>query len=235
MHSYTIDVGGSRWLTSAPTELTADHAVHSSSDGGLVLVSMDNIQGSDVLGEFSGVVQRWSLPARRVKGDAVVTSSVAPRDDSSSGVVVLETRIFVGVDGTTLRFNTTLPVGITGASVSVGRGVAATADAWGEPSTSFPSFTIVGNGSTGQGKLGSGLGFVSYSEIGFGPTAGVFPKGYKSGENAWDGVPLVFMDPEGGTAAVLSPSVQFYDTTFGLGGPADRAVRASVIDKSAEG
>ena len=240
-HSYTINVGGSLWLTSGPTELTAGHSVHSSSEG-LVLVSTDRIQGSDALGKFSGVVQKWSLSGHMLQGDDVVTSSAPPQGNSSRlphGTVVLETRIFVGVDGTTLRFNTTLPLGVTGASVSAGRGVAATADAWGQPSTSFPSLTIVGNGSSDQGKLGGGLGFVSYSEIGFGSTAGVFPTGYKSGENSWDGVPLVLVDPEGGIAAVLSPSVQFYDTVFGLGGPADHAVCASftanMIDKSRGG
>jgi hypothetical protein len=247
---FTVDVGGTRWLASGQTELTVGHVVHSSADGGLVLVSATDIEGSDALGRYSGVVLKWSLGGNKTRhrsSSSINTSSTAhghPQSTPASGVgtpnrdtgalttrapggsdIVLETALFIGVDGTTLRLNTTLPLGAAGASVLAGHGAPATAAAWGTPSTAFPSFEI----GVGGSKLGNGLGFVSYSEGGLGPTAGVFPTGYKAGEVAWDGVPLALVDRDSNTAAILSPSTKFYDTVFGVQGPADHPVRSASL------
>lgn len=201
---YSLTFNGELWLDSGPTEVTVDGKVRSSADGSLILTSTDLISGTDALGQYTGVAQSWSLA-----GHAGINSSRRAPMVDGGGVMV--TAFLMGADGATLRFNTSFPAGVRGASVLAGRGEAATFAAWGTPSTAFPSFSL------GKGRLATGpnpLGYVGYQEIGR-PSGGIFPVGYKgSGEE--DGVPLALVDPLTQTAAMLSPSAQFYDTVFGF-------------------
>ena len=46
------------------------------------------------------------------------------------------------------------------------------------------------------------------------PRAGRFPSGYKSGGTEEDGVPLTLLDERSRTAAILSPTIGFFDNVF---------------------
>jgi hypothetical protein len=183
----------------------------STADGTLELTSMSPISGTDALGPFTGMSYRWAAKSggspRREQHSTVTHHQQAVDNDYSAAPVVMETAFLMSSDGTTLRFNASFPSGVDGAS----SGGTPTSSTWGDPGTSFPSFSV----GDAKGKLGHGLGYLSYGEIGR-PRGGVFPTGFKSGSNEEDGVPLALMDRESNTAAMLSPSDGFFDTVFGF-------------------
>lgn len=191
--SYSVQMSGELWFVSSPFEVVVEGKRRSSADGTLVIASSETITGTDTLGAYTGLVLRWRSAQSTIDG----------------GDSLLETAFLMAADATSLRFNTTFPVGVEGAGSD-----SLSADLWGTPSTAFPGF-VLGSGKLGVANASEALGFVGYSEIGR-PYTGIFPNGYKVGGNTEDGVPLLFVHPQTKYSAMLSPASKFYDTVFGV-------------------
>ena len=187
---YSLNVHGSPWLVSAGTELRLDGSWLTSEDESLTIESSSSSHGTDAVGTYTAFSLRWSA-ARWSTLNFTTTFALYDGTLSQPHQMITFTQD-IGA-GTPLT-----GIGIPNAT------------SWGTPASGFPTFD-----STGRAKLGgaSGLGYVSYGEIGM-PRVGRFPTGYKSGAIEYDGVPLMLLDEASTTAAILAPTTGFYDNVY---------------------